>query len=250
MCRAIRRLSNVEQVVDVPTRPGVSVRLLVGSEGDSRGTVLLFAGGHGGLGIFPGGTMRWGEGNFLVRSRRLFAAQGLRAVVVDAPSDRQSPPFLAGWRQRAEHVTDVRALIAWARETGSGPVWLAGTSRGTQSVGFVATELAEGGGPDGILLTATILVDPRDRAVPRMPVERLRIPVLVAHHEQDGCRLCPYHEAPRLMERLERAPRKALLSFTGGDDVGDPCEARAHLGFNGQEADVVARSVAWMMARP
>ena len=31
--------------------------------------------------------MRWGDKNFLVRSRDMFAAQGLMVAVVDAPSD-------------------------------------------------------------------------------------------------------------------------------------------------------------------
>jgi hypothetical protein len=87
-----------QQVVDVPTRNGVTQRVLFLSPPEPKATFLLFPGGHGGLGIFPNGSLRWGEGNFLVRSRQLFVDQGVAVAVVDAPSDRQSPPYLSGAR--------------------------------------------------------------------------------------------------------------------------------------------------------
>ncbi|MGT2490597.1 hypothetical protein ACU4GD_08910 [Cupriavidus basilensis] len=70
-------------------------------------------------------------------------------------------PFLNGFRQSAEHAEDARAVIAWMRGHTSLPVWLAGTSRGTQSVAAIAIRLADGGGPDGIVLTSTILREER-----------------------------------------------------------------------------------------
>src|SRR5215813_5817400 len=130
-----------QRVVDIPTRPGVTQRMLVLLPPDPKAAVILFAGGHGGLHIFPNGSFGWGEGNFLVRSRQLFADKGLLVAVVDAPSDRLSSPFLAGFRQRPEHAADTKAVIAWAREAAKGPVWLVGTSRGTQSAAYAATEL-------------------------------------------------------------------------------------------------------------
>jgi pimeloyl-ACP methyl ester carboxylesterase len=235
-----------EQVIDVTTRPGVTQRFLYRAAADARAAVILFAGGNGGLQIADDGALGWGSGNFLVRSRELFAAQGLAVVVVDAPSDRQSPPFLGGHRQRAEHAADVKAVIAWLRQKSPRPVWLVGTSRGTQSVAYVATQLADGGGPDGIVLTATVLVDRRSRPVPDMPVDILRIPVLVVHHERDTCRVTRFDDVPRLMERLASNPRSELIVFSGGMNQGDPCLARAHHGFNGIEQQVVERIAAWI----
>jgi len=125
-----------QKVVDIPTRPGVTQRMIVLAPPDPKAAVVLFPGGHGGLQVFANGSMKWGEGNFLVRTRQLFVDQGLLVVVVDAPSDRQSAPFLQGFRQKPEHAADVKAVIAWLRETAKVPVWLVGTSRGTQSVGY------------------------------------------------------------------------------------------------------------------
>jgi len=214
------------QIVDVPSRPGVTQRILVITPGKPKAAVILFAGGDGGLTLEADGRIPKLAGNFLVRSRQLFTEQGLTTVVIDAPSDRQSPPFLSGYRQTDDHVADVKAIIAWLRQQSRIPV-------------------AEGG-PDGIVLTSTIVSDPRSRAVPDMALDRLRIPVLVAHHREDGCRVCLFSDVPRLMERLTTPPRKELLVFDGGISTGDPCEARAHHGFNGIEREVVTRIAAWL----
>src|ERR1017187_1174531 len=205
----------VQQVVDVPTRPGVSQRMLVLSPPARKAAVILIPGGHGGLQIFPNGSFKWGEGNFLVRSRQLFADQGLIVAVVDAPSDRQSPPFLSGFRQTPAHVADIKAVIAWLRGQAKVPVWLVGTSRGTQSAAYVATELSGSDGADGVVLTSSILTDEKGRSVPAMPLANIRVPVLVVHHEQDGCFLCAFSEVPALMGKLTNSPRSQLLSFKG-----------------------------------
>jgi len=248
LCAHVHAQSS-QRVVDIPTRPGVTQRMVVIAPPDPKAAVVLLAGGHGGLQIFPNGSFKWGEGNFLIRSRQLFADQGLLVAVVDAPSDRQSPPFLQGFRQRPEHAADLKAVIAWLRENGKVPVWLVGTSRGTQSAAYVATELAGADGPDGIVLNSTILSDDKGRPVPAMPLDRLRIPVLVVHHEQDGCALCAFANVPALMGKLGNAPRKELLAFQGGASRGDPCEAFAYHGFNGIEREVVTQTVAWILAK-
>ena len=241
-----------QSVVDIPTRPGVTQRMLVltpPAPQVPKAVVVLFPGGQGGLQLHANGSMKSGAGNFLVRTRQQFADQGLLVAVIDAPSDRQSPPYLQGYRERSEHVSDIRAVIAWLREKSKLPVWLVGTSRGTQSVAYVATELADADGPDGIVLTSTILRDKKEIAVPRLPLDRLRIPVLVVHHEEDACPLCSFSQVPELMRKLSQSPRKQLLSFTGGDSQGDPCEAYAHHGYNGIESEVVQQIAGWILAQ-
>jgi len=238
-----------EQVVDIPTRDGVTQRFLVVSPAAPRGAVVLLAGGHGGLQIAPDGSLAWGQGNFLVRSRQAFADRGLLVAVVDAPSDRQRAPYLTGFRQTPEHAADIKAVIAWLRAHGKGPVWLVGTSRGTQSAAYLATTLTAAEGPDGLVLTSTILNDSKMRAVPALPLERLRIPVLVVHHEQDGCKLCPFSEVAPMMAQLKGSPAPQLLAIRGGQSRGDPCEAFAYHGFNGVESAVVD-AIAAAMLRP
>jgi len=236
-----------EKVVDIPTRTGITQRMLILSPPDPKAVVVLLPGGHGGLQIQSDGSMRWGQGNFVVRTRQLFANGGLAVAIIDAPSDRQSSPFLNRFRQKPEHAADIKAVIAWLRETVKVPVWLVGTSRGTQSVGYVATVLTGPDGPDGIVLSSTILSADKGRPVTVMPLEKVKIPVLVVHHEYDGCRFCSFSDVPTLMNKLVNAPRSQLLPFTGGVSKGDPCEAFAFHGFNGIEQNVIQQTTDWIL---
>ena len=249
-----------DQVIDVPTRPGITERFILIAPDDPLATVVLFAGDDGGLLIAPDGTLGNGSlaSNFLVRSRRLFADQRLMVAVVDAPSDRQSLAATMrealrgsfGFRQTSAHVADIKAVIAWLRQKANVPVWLVGTSRGTQSAAYIAPQLApRDGGPDGLVLTATILWAPSGRPVPDMELSKLEIPTLVVHHRDDGCSLCRYASIPSLMEKLPAGQRKELLTVEGGWSQGNPCEAFAYHGFNGRESEVVAKIAAWITAK-
>jgi dienelactone hydrolase len=237
-----------ERVVDLPTRPGVTQRFLFSASSNAKAAVILFAGGHGGLQILPTGKLGWGRNNFVVRNRSLFAEHGLAVATIDAPSDRQSSPYLGGFRQRSEHVADVEAIIAWMKQQSNVPVWLVGTSRGTQSAGYIAVESAgTQGGPDGLVLTAAILTDEKSRAVPNMNIGKVTVPVLVVHHREDGCRHCAYSDMPKLMNRLTSASRKELITIDGGTNVGDPCEAQAYHGFDGRDEEVVKVIAKWIV---
>jgi dienelactone hydrolase len=244
-------LAQTVSVVDLPTRPGVTERILFLTPDAPRAAAVLFSGGDGYVGIAPDGSVANG-GNFLVRTRALFTQAGIAVAIVDPPSDRLSPPYLTGFRQTPKHVADVRAVIAWLRAQTDRRVWLIGTSRGTQSAAFVGTALpsAAAGGPDGIVLTSTILIgsDSNDRPVPEMLLSRIAVPVLVVQHRKDACPLCPYAKVPDLMARLTGSPRTFAIGVTGGISSGPPCEAFAHHGFNGIETSVVANIAHWILA--
>ena len=83
-------------VVDIPTRPQVTQRFVYLAPENPKAAAILFAGGDGGLQIQSDGTFKGGADNFLVRTRQLFAQQGLAVAVIDAPSDRQNGSFLGG----------------------------------------------------------------------------------------------------------------------------------------------------------
>lgn len=234
-----------QQVIDIPTRPGVTQRFILLAPQHPKAAVILLAGGDGRLQISDSGNIGALKNNFLVRSSQLFAGQGLMVAIVDAPSDRQN---LKDFRQTPEHVSDIKAVIARLKQQAGIPVWLVGTSRGTQSAAYIATQLIDESGPDGIVLTSTILTDPRSRPVPGMKLDALKIPVLVVHHEADGCRLCLFSDMPQLMDKLAKLPRKQLLTFKGGTSRGDPCEAMAYHGYNGLESEVVSQIADWIVA--
>lgn len=235
---AASSLAQTTQVVDLPTR-GVSERMAVIAPEAPKAAVILLTGGPGRVKIFDNGSIR-NEGNFLVRSRQLFAQHDFATIVLDAPSDR-SGGMMVAFRESADHVTDLAAVIDWARAKWHKPVWLVGTSRGTQSAAHVAVALADDPrGPDGIVLTSSILArSNRDGGTPvqEQPLAKLKIPVLVVHHESDPCPIC----APSLLRELKLpAANGKLVMESGGVSTGDPCEAFSHHGYNGIEGTVVA----------
>jgi hypothetical protein len=157
--------------------------------------------------------------------------------VVDTPSDRSE--MNGDFRESPEHMTDLGAAVRWAHEKFGRPVWLVGTSRGTQSAAAAALALKGAEAPDGLVLTSSVLGrNPRAavtvRAVNEMELGTLAMPVLVAHHEQDPCNVCDPAQ---------------LLTFTGGRSFGPPCEAQSYHGFNGIEDRVVAGIGAWIRER-
>jgi pimeloyl-ACP methyl ester carboxylesterase len=238
------------QVVDLSGRPGVTERILVLQPADPPATVILLTGGEGRVQIFDGGSIGRGSGNFLVRSRERFAAQGLATIVVDGPSDRAD--LNGNFRDSAEHAADLGAVVRWAREHAGKPVWLVGTSRGTQSAAAAALQLQGPSAPDGIVLTSSILgrsarSPVTARPVLDMPLGDLKVPVLVVHHQEDPCPICDPSRLPALMAKLPPATSQ-LLTYAGGISTGPACEARSHHGFNGIEDRVVGDIAQWIRA--
>lgn len=240
-------LATEVSVRDIPTRAGVTQRVLLIKPDKPVAAVMLFAGGNGLVAIDKDGRPGRG-GNFLVRSREHFAREGLVVAVVDAPSDRIEGPALDFFRQSAEHAHDIAQVIALLRREAKLAVWLVGTSRGTTSVANAAIRLQENG-PDGVVLTSSMVGPDRDR-VPSMAIDTIRVPVLVVHHEEDQCKYCLYSDVPGLMAGLKGAPKSELIAFKGGGPVkGNPCLAFHYHGFVGIEEQVVKRIADWIKAQ-
>lgn len=242
---AASRVKTIE-VHDVSSR-GERTRLLVETAGNAIAIAVLFSGGKGATHISKQGRIGWGKNNFLIRSRPLFLNNGISTALIDAPTDRPRD-LRFGFRRSVEHATDIGAVIAHLRRTFHLPVWLVGTSRGTNSVASAAAHLGANG-PDGIVLTASMLSwNEKGDQLLELPLEKITAPALIAHHEDDDCHVTPPHKVPELAARLAHArPLKTLL-YLGGFAQGNPCQALHYHGFNGLE-DTVIRDIAnWIKA--
>jgi hypothetical protein len=238
-----------EEIRTIASRPGVTQAfVLVRPARAPVASAVLFAGGRGRLGLERG---RPGPGanNFLVRNRAGFAAHGLLVAVVDAPSDRAAEG-LVRFRTSAEHADDVRAVIAALRAEASVPVWLVGTSMGSVSAASAAARLTAGG-PDGVVLTSSVMGQSRDMAesLQDIALDRIRVPTLVVHHRDDGCRASRYADTGWLVRQLSAASKRERLTFTGGSaPQSDPCEPLAPHGYFGIDATVVEAIAGWITA--
>jgi len=241
-----------EELVSLQTRDGVEQKYILIKPDSPQAAVILFAGGKGALdlggGLFGGVTINWGKNNFLVRTREQFANHGLMVAVVDAPGDKQGKKgMLGGFRSSSAHVTDIDAVIADLRQRAAVPVWLVGTSRGTESAANLA--IHSGQNPHGLVLTST-MSEPNNKgtAVTEMAIDRIRIPTLIVAHREDGCNKTPPEGAEQIRSGLSNAGKVEVLYVSGGQEQGDPCKAMSHHGFLGIEAEVVSAIAGFIKA--
>lgn len=226
---------------------GATVRyLVVPPVGKLRGVVVLLAGGAGKLG-FQHARDRWRQGNFLVRSRHLFAAAGFAVAVPDAPSDR-AREGLIGWRGSAAHAMDIGGVLERLKQRWPTRAWLVGTSRGTISAANAGARLR---GIAGVVLTASVTEVSRGRSgtVFDARLGKIRLPVLLVHHRSDGCRVSPPSGVDKILSRLPPGPARKKLIFDGGSPPrSNPCRGRSPHGFFGIEELVVGAITRWMIA--
>ncbi len=127
---------SAEDIVTLSTRGGVtqSYPLSAPDAGKARAVAILFPGGAGKIDLERETARRaLDRGNFLVRSRRLFADRGIAAAIVDAPSD-QPRGMEDEFRLGAAHSEDIGRVVADLKTRFPAlPVFLVGTSRGTVS---------------------------------------------------------------------------------------------------------------------
>ena len=228
----------VEETVSLQTRDGVALNFRLLSSKNPVANVILFAGGKGKIGVKDWGIKK--TGNFLVRSRELFLGKGLDVAVIDAPSDKKDEDgMFYGFRTSLEHVADVNAVIDYLRTRNNKPVWLVGTSRGTESVAHIAINTTKK--IDGVVFTASITEkNGKGRAVTEMDLSKISVPVLISSHKKDHCDITPPRGAKKIKKKLTSSPRIEIKMYTGGNKpVSKPCKAKSQHGFYGIENEVV-----------
>lgn len=241
-----------DPVVEVASR-GQAIRALLLRPERPRGSVVLLAGGLGRLDITPDGTLRALRYNQLVRTRHSYAAAGYATLVPDVTPDlKTADGAVRGYRWAAEHGADLAALVAYMR-TISEPVVVVATSRGAVSAGTLLREGTGAGRPDGMVLTAPMLMptehrQPSFHSAVRGDPEVARLPLLVVGHVRDTCRVTL--PSSILAFRQWHGGAVDVILMDGPEGTGDPCEARAAHGFAGLDAEVVERVTRWIAGVP
>ncbi|MBI5522509.1 MAG: alpha/beta hydrolase [Desulfarculus sp.] len=234
------------RVVDLATRTGVRQRLLLLRPPQVEASLILLVGGDGLLNLDQNFALGTRRGNFLKRIAARLARQGFQIALLDMARDESSffggPPL----RTSAAHAQDLGGVSDFLRQEAPAPVWLVGTSLGTISAANAAGRL----GPErvqGVVLSSTNLGGRHQAGVFALDLEAIRQPVLVVHHEQDDCFVCPYHQVPSLLQALTNAPVKEVLAYRGGlPAISEACEALSAHGFYGLEDQVAQDMGQWI----
>ncbi|MCG6533804.1 MAG: alpha/beta hydrolase [Syntrophales bacterium LBB04] len=230
-----------DKLINLDTRPAVSVGLYYMKRDDATAAVVLLPGGDGDINITNGAPA---SNNFLVRSRAYFTANGFTVAISGTPTDMKYLGYSA--RTSPRHVEDLVKVVEFVKRDSGLPVWLVGTSRGTVSataaaVSFGNKELA------GIVLTSSVTGNKRIPGVALQRLEAIRIPVLVMHHAKDACNVCNPNEVWKITDGLKNAPVKKQIMVNGGaDPSGDPCGAQHWHGYIGMEKEAVGIISDWI----
>ena len=238
---------HAEELVNLSTRDGVTQSFLFSAVGQPRASVILFAGGHGRIKLRDDGRIRWGKNNFLVRSREYFTAASYNVAIFDAPSDYQgNRGMLGGFRYSEEHAGDTAAVVKYLREQANVPVWLVGTSRGTESAANAA--IRRPALVDGIVLTASMSEENGSGfSLPEMQLDKVTVPVFLATHEDDACWVTPPRGSEVIKLALVNAERVELKTYSGGQEArADDCKGLSAHGFYGVEEVVIKDIVSFI----
>lgn len=214
-----------DELVAVTTADGQSVPYIL-TAADGAGTpshaVILMPGGAGTLDPrMEGGRLVFGYGgNFLIRSRGIFADQQFIAASTNATT---TP---------ARMLAIVKDLERRYPRTA---IYVVGTSRSTESTMALSAPLD--GQVAGFVHTSSV------NAIASFDPRKFKSRHLMVYHRQDGCRVT----RPTAADSARRSYGTELIVMEGGKTVGDDCEARAYHGYNGIEPETVARIKEWIL---
>ncbi len=233
------------KVQRVATREGVSVPIYSFWRNDAVATVVLFSGGAGGYGRI--GEDGWPtSGNFLIRTGKHWATHPFNVIMVGRPTDGID---LASGDVRIgeKHAADNMAIFKAIKLRSPLPIWVVGTSMGTISAAAAAIYDSENL-IAGVVLTSSVVSYKIPGAVPKQSLDKIRVPVLVLHHEQDDCWACRPHEVKNIASAMTNAPLKKTVFVEGGSGAsGNPCEPMHHHGFVGMQDEAVNLAAAWIL---
>jgi hypothetical protein len=188
-----------------------------------RYAVILMPGGAGHLGAHMEGTKVAfaSAGNFLIRSRAIFAEGPFVAASTDATS---TPDRIMAIVQDLE------------RRYGPLAVYVVGTSNSTGATLTLAEPLdgKVAGFVHSSSLNRIASFDPR----------KLKSRHLIVVHRMDGC----FATKPSMGVASHRSYGTDLIEMNGGTSTGDDCEAYAHHGYYGIERETVEKIKAWIVA--
>ncbi len=233
------------ELITVPVRENISETylLVADSAAPVDQIVLLFSGGSGQVKLRPISTtpVYAERGNFLVRTRYLWATEGFASAVVDVPSDHQGSGLDDNFRLSQTHADDIAKVIADLRQRfPKAKLTLIGTSRGTVSAASIARYLPAA--IDKVVLSSTLFNAGRGgNGLAGFDFSAIKAPLLFVHHADDGCVVTPYSGARR------QASNYPLITVHGGKPAeSGECDPLAAHGYFGKEAETVNAVKQWI----
>jgi hypothetical protein len=212
-----------DDLAEVRTADGMKFNyvLTTNQPGNVAYAVILMPGGGGQMNPRMEGTkltFAFG-GNFLIRSRALFADSRFVAASTDATSTPARIQAIA---------TDLK------KRFGNPAIYVVGTSNSTNAT-LVLAETMDGQ-VAGFIHTSSF------NRISSFDPRKLKSRNLIVVHEKDVCRFT----LPSNGQASNKKYGTELIVMEGGKSTGDECEALAYHGYNGIERETVTRIKEWI----
>lgn len=239
------RLAAHEQLLTIPTRPGVTVRVLVTKpRAEPSGLVLFYPGGEGWLVS--------SSGSFYNAWRHEFAQAGYVFAIVDVPSDHgvgMLVPPGDSFRIAQGHTDDARVVVRVLRESWPLRFLVMGHSMGAISAAHLGATLGDAALAGVVLLGSAGHRGPHGSwaSIHHAQPGRVKVPVLVVHHQEDGCPGTPFATATGHPALFRSSSRAGLVEVIGGppSQSPNPCEGNNKHSFIGQRGLVTNTVLRW-----
>lgn len=235
------------EVISLKTRSDVKQNFLLETpKNQAEAIVVLFPGGNGKINLNKE-KEDWNTNNFLIKSRGYFLEQNFIVVSIDVPSDRRvKDGMYYNFRTSQEHLQDIRRVLKYLKNNYDKPIWLIGTSRGSESVAFLATE--EKSLIKGIVLSSSISKkNSKGKSLQEIPLRKIELPTLLISHKNDACKITPAKGSEEIFNMLSDEIKKEFKQFEGGENKRiNPCKSESHHGYLGIEKEVITYISNWI----
>ena len=221
-CLARTAAAGDELVTSARTPGGETIPYVLTTKGGAPAYgVILMPGGSGVMNPrMVNGKLTFGfGGNFLIRSRELFADGRFVAASTDATS---TPARILAIAQDLQ------------RRYGAIAIYVVGTSRSTDATMALSAPLD--GQVAGFIHTSSM------NSIAGFDPRKFRSRHLIVYHRMDACRVTK----PSSSAASRTSFGTETIEIEGGTSTGDDCEARAYHGYNGIEAATVDKIKAWI----
>ena len=188
---------------------------------DAELTVVVVMGYPGHFGIRPGDIMVKNQTAWMMLELIKRSKIKANVVIFDSPFNLKD----IGARSSGDHLERIESVVKYYSEKFKLPVWLFGHSDGSISV----SEYLNDSDKKRKSIVGAILSGGRNET---RITEDWKIPVLVLHHEKDGCEWTTFYNAKRYFAKIQNTNKAntELATVAGGyEGSGQACSYGFHM---------------------
>lgn len=183
-------------------------------------TVVVIMGYPGNFGLKPGDIWVKNQTAWLMLELIKRSKITANVVILDSPFDLKD----FGARSSGDHIERIESVVKYYSEKFKLPIWLFGHSDGSISV----SEYLNYSDRTRKSIVGAILSSGRNEI---RITEDWKIPVLVMHHEKDGCVWTTFNNAKRNFAKIQKTNKanSEFATVVGGYEGPQPCSNGFHM---------------------